>query len=76
MTAPIATLIDRAHGHRAPGATKFRRVVMRLHTADLARVDALRPRFNVPRSAILRALLMAGLSMAKETPATPKDGAP
>jgi hypothetical protein len=75
VTAPIDVLVDRAHGHRAPGATKFRRVVMRLHPADLARVDALRPRFKVPRSAILRALLMAGLSMAEEQTATPKDGA-
>jgi hypothetical protein len=71
VTPPIAALIDRAHGHRAPGASKLRGVVMRSYPADLARVDTLRPRFKVPRAALLRAFTLAGLAMAEEqTPPT------
>lgn len=71
MTAPLAVLIDCSHGHRAPGSRKLRRVVMRLDPGDLARVDALRPLFKVPRAALLRAFTMAGLALAEEQAGAP-----
>ncbi len=66
MTAPIAVLVDRAHGHRAPGAARMRRIVVRIARRDVARVDALRAHFAAPRAALLRAFMMAGLAMAEE----------
>jgi len=74
-TSPIAALVDRTHGRRAPGAVRMRRIVLRMPAGDVARVDALLPRFKVPRADLLRAFVLFGLA-AVEEPAAPKDGAP
>jgi hypothetical protein len=69
MPVDIATLVDRADGHRPsalPAGRKVR-IVVRLNRPLLVRVDALRPRIKARRAAILRAFLLLGVTMA-ETP--------
>ena len=70
MRPPIAALVDRAHGHRAPGTARMRRIVLRMPAGDVARVDALRSRFKVPRADLLRAFVLFGLATAEEQPIT------
>jgi hypothetical protein len=71
-------LVAASRGHM-PGTAKLRRVVVRMAAGDVARVDALRPRFGVSRAALVRAFCLAGLAMAEEqteTPPSPVAGAP
>jgi hypothetical protein len=65
----LAKLIDRADGRRPSvlAARRQVRIVVRLDRPLLARVDALRPRFQARRAAILRAFVLLGVTMA-ETP--------
>jgi hypothetical protein len=70
MTPTLVTLIADARGHK-PGMGKLRRVVVRLDPADVARVDALRPRFKVPRAALMRAFCLLGLSAVEDEGGAP-----